>query len=522
MAPDDAQPPAGETPASLRDKALKGVRWIAAGRLIIEIGTLASSVALARLVAPSEFGAVAPTAFLLAVGASLAMGSFGTPLVRAKVVTRELTQTAFALSLITGLLVTLLVIVGIDIVSLGYSPHQVHLIQVVAPSFFLYSLGAVPQALIEGGLDWRRGALNEVGAMVPGTIVTVILAALGLGGLSIAIGYLVMGLCSSLQAMYWCPPPWPKIHRSAVKEIVGFGVPASGSAILYSMQRTIGYGVLGARLDAQSAGYYYRATQLGVEYQAKVTNILLRMMFPLLAKANSPERMRAVRARMVQVHASFLFPLLALLIVLAPVLVPWLYGDRWAGAVEATQILAVVGLATVVNTGIGPVMLAAGHPRALLIKDGIELPLLIATLVIASAHGLTTACIAVACFRLVSLVANQYFLIDRLCGIPIRDTLVRDVLPAAVGSTIAGLVAWFVHARLDAAPAAPALIDMAVTTVVGLIVYAMTLRLLFRQTWEDCSAVLQRLQPQRFASRFGRGRRSAQTAARAAAGAEAR
>jgi len=522
MAPDDAQPPAGETPASLRDKALRGVRWIAAGRLIIEIGTLVSSVVLARLIAPAEFGAVAPTAFLLAVGASLAMGSFGTPLVRAKVVTRELTQTAFALSLVTGFLVTLLVIAGIEAFPLGYSPHQVHLIQVVAPSFFLFSLGAVPQALIEGRLDWRRGALNEVGSTVPGIVVTVILAAMGLGGLAIAIGYLVMGLCSSLQAMYWCPPPLPRIHRSAIKDIVGFGIPASGSAIMYSMQRTIGYGVLGARLDAQSAGYYFRANQLGVEYQGKVTNILLRMMFPLLSKADSPERMRAVRARMVQVHASFLFPLLALLIVLAPELVPWLYGDRWAGAVEATQILAIVGLATVVNTGIGPVMLAAGRPRPLLIKDSIELPLLIVTLIVASSHGLITACIAVAVFRLLSLVANQYFLIDRMCGIPIKDTLVRDVMPAAVGSAVAGLVAWFVHSRLNAAPEAPAIIDMGVTTIVGLIVYAMTLRAFFERTWEDCSAVIYRLQPQGLSSRLRRGGRATQTAATAAAGADAR
>jgi O-antigen/teichoic acid export membrane protein len=434
---DDQSPDDQAAGSSLRDAALKGVRWMAIGRFIVEIGTLLSSVALARLVRPDEFGAVPPTALLIAVGGTLSTGSFGTPLVRAEVLTRKLVQTALALSLLTGAAVSALIIVGAQVIDLGYTEHQVHLIQVVAPTFFLFSIGAVSQALIERELDFRRSALNEVGSILPSTIATVIMAAMGLQGLALAIGYLVMAGCSSLQAIWWKPPPLPWIQAGKIREIVGFGLFASGSSILYAMQRTIGYGILGARLNATSAGYYYRATQLGVEYQAKVTQILLRMLFPLLSRAETPEQMRSVRARMVQVHTAFLFPLLAMLVVLAPVLVPWLYGSEWAGASEATQILAIVGFATVVNTGTGPVLLAAGRPRALLVKDGIELPALIAVLVIAAPHGLITACWAVAAFRLVSLVANQYFLLDRICGIPIKDTLVRDVVPAATASAIA-------------------------------------------------------------------------------------
>jgi O-antigen/teichoic acid export membrane protein len=479
---------------SLREAALSGVRWIAVGKLLTELAAFGGAIVLARLVAPAEFGAVAPAAFIIAVGGSLAYGSFGTPLVRATKMSRELVSTALALSLLTGAAVSALIIAATEVIDVGYSAHSVHLIQVVAPSFLIFSAGCVSQALLERDLDFRRSAMNDVGALIPGTVVTVVLAALGLGGLALALGYLAMTAFQTAQALWFRPPPPPRLHRRHVREILTFGIPTSASSVLYTMQRTIGLGILGARLDPVSTGYFWRAQQLGIEYQSKVTSVLLRMLFPLLARTASREQMRMVRMRMVQTHTAFLFPILALLIVLAPTIVPWVFGQRWAGAAEPTQILAIVGLATVVNTGTGPVVLAHGHPRALLIKDAIELPALIAMLLLTASHGLITVCIGLATFRLVSLLANQYFLIERLCGIPLRDTLVRDVLPAATASALLAAAAWVVHAQLESL-SLPVIVDLAISSAAGLLVYGATLRALFTRTWKDCAAVVARLQP---------------------------
>ena len=48
--------------------------------------------------------------------------------------------------------------------------------------------------------------------------------------------------------------------------------------------------------------------------------------------------------RLLRLNTALIFPLLALLIVLAPDLVPWVFGSDWTDAVAPTQVLAVAGM----------------------------------------------------------------------------------------------------------------------------------------------------------------------------------
>ena len=95
------------------------------------------------------------------------------------------------------------------------------------------------------------------------------------------------------------------------------------------------------RLGAAQAGFYWRGYQLAVEYQRKISAVMTQMAFPVLARTAGAGR--AVRAAPPDGAAAvtvLLFPLLALLVLLAPVVVPWLFGPAWEPAVLPTQILA--------------------------------------------------------------------------------------------------------------------------------------------------------------------------------------
>ena len=84
-------------------------------------------------------------------------------------------------------------------------------------------------------------------------------------------------------------------------------------------------------------------------------------------------------------HAVLLFPFLTTLIAVAPQLVSILYGSRWGPTVTPMRILAVAGLATVVGTGAGPLMLAANRPRRLLAFNAGVLAVYVVVLLIVAA-----------------------------------------------------------------------------------------------------------------------------------------
>ena len=90
----------------------------------------------------------------------------------------------------------------------------------------------------------------------------------------------------------------------------------------------------GAPLAAQ-VGLFWRAFQLGVVYQEKISGIMMRLAFPVYSRTTDLDELRRFHERATRIHAAVLLPLLSLLIVTAPDLVPWVFGERWAPAVGA-------------------------------------------------------------------------------------------------------------------------------------------------------------------------------------------
>ena len=111
---------------------------------------------------------------------------------------------------------------------------------------------------------------------------------------------------------------------------------------------------------------YFRAYTLAVEYQAKIGVVMNQVGFPVLARTRSDADLAQLRRQMVRALTIVLFPLLALLAILAPVLVPFVFGPNWAPASVPVQILAVGGASTLVINAVGTVLMAKGRTRALL------------------------------------------------------------------------------------------------------------------------------------------------------------
>lgn len=476
----------------LKGAALHGVRWVVFARVFTETGALIGSAAVARLITPTEFGHAALAAFFFAFAISLPSSSFGTILIRQKELRPGAVRTAFTMSLATGAVVTLVTIALGPLLTLALPDETVRLLQFMAPVFFVYSVGAVSQALLQRDLDFRRTSINDVISLLTGTVATVAAAIAGLGGLAIVIGFLTQAVVSTLQVLYWRGVPRPGFDRKEAREIIAFGLPATGSGVLYGAQRNAGLAILGARLPAAQVGFYMRAAQLGIEYQGKISGILQKLLLPLLSRARHLDDLRAVRMRMVKVHCASIFPLLALLVVIAPTFVPWFYGDQWAPAVTAAQVLAVAGAVVVVGTGTGPLLMAVGRPGALATMNGISLVLFVAAVYLAAPYGLTATCVTIAGFRLLNLLATQYFLVQRLVGISLRQTLVDDVMPALVACGALAAVAFPAQLGLEQL-GTPNLLTMILVTAVGMAAYALALRTLFPTTWGDLATLADRL-----------------------------
>lgn len=468
--------------AVLREATLTGVRWVAFGRLLSETVAFGAMVWLAHLVSPEEFGRAAVALIVSALAMSLALGGFGTPLVQRATVERAHLEAGQLVSLVVGAILALLVVVVAPVVCdplFGVETRK--LVQFMAPAFLLANLGVVGQAVLQRRLDFRRLSVIEMSAVTLGSVASVGLAAAGLGARAIVFGALTMIATLSVLQVAATSFVIPRWHPREMRELLAFGIPSALSSLVDVSQRNVDYVILGAKLAPAQVGFYWRAFQLGVDHQRKISGVLMRIALPVYSRAADAEHRNAIRARMVRVQTAVLFPLLAFLVAVAPTLVPWLLGARWEPAVVPTQILAIAGMAVAVVTGLGPLLLAAGRPRALLVYNLISAVAFGATVLFTAPHGLTVVCLAVAAFYVLQVLAAHWFLLDRLLHIPMRQVF-RDITPAAVCSATVLGIAAFLTRWLDGLPAPVAL------GVAGLVAagsYAALLRLLFAATWSD-------------------------------------
>jgi O-antigen/teichoic acid export membrane protein len=477
---------------TLRQDAIRGAKWVIAGRIVAEGTAFVALVALARLLEPSEVGHAAVAMVVFALAAGFLAGSFGSALVREHSLSAAKIEVAMLLSIATGTLLTgICCAVAVAVAPLVGSASAA-MIALASPCFIVTGLSAVPQALRLRRLAFRAVMIIECVGSVAGALCAVSSAALGVGSASMVLGGVVASACIAILSLPRSGALRPRWHRDEARAIVRFGAPASAASIMFTAARNLDYALIAMRLPAADVGFYYRAYTLAVDYQLKVSNVLVRVLFPVLSRAESTEAFRTARSRAVRLHAVLLFPLLAAVVVTAPDLVQLLFGDAWQAAVAPTQILVGAGVAAAIGTGVGPVVLAAGRPRALLVNNAVSVACLCITVWVCASHGIVATCIGVVAFRLIALIASQYWLTTRLLGIPLRQTLVHDPGPAFVSAAAMLASAYPVFALTHAS--SPAL-AVASTTVVGLAVYVLVLRTLFEGAWSDVRAVAVALVP---------------------------
>ena len=212
----------------------------------------------------------------------------------------------------------------------------------------------------------------------------------------------------------------------------------------------------------------------------------------MLSRSRDLAEVRRMRARIIRVHAAVLFPLLFGLIALAPIFVPFVYGDAWEPAVELTQILAVGGLVLALGTGTGPLLLATGHPRALFTYNLVSTCAYVVGVLIAVPHGLIAVCWTVVGVTAASFLVLQYAVVERVVGIPLLETL-RDAVPALCCGLVLLATTWLGVELLD--PALPDLLVILLPGLAGAAAYALVLRVLFAATWRDLTALAASLRP---------------------------
>lgn len=350
---------------NLRQKAAKGIVWSVIqkwGRAAISIVTF---VALSRLLAPEAFGLVAlASVFTTFVDIFVEQG-FSVAIVQRADLEREHLDTAFWISILTGILLTAGGIAASGLVAAFFQePRLTPILRWLSVSFILSALSSTQIAILQRRLAFKNLAARSLAATTVSGIVSVSLAFAGFGVWSLVAQNLVREMAAAI--ILWRTSDWrPGFHVSKkhYKELFTFGVSVVGNNALNNLVRRSDDLLIGYFLGPTLLGYYTVGYRLLLVIIRLVTGTINSVAFPTFSRIqHQPERIRRAFYNVTQYTSLFAFPVFIGLAALAPELVPALFGEKWAPSIPVMQILALIGILQSVLFFNSSVIRASGKP----------------------------------------------------------------------------------------------------------------------------------------------------------------
>jgi PST family polysaccharide transporter len=479
---------------SLRKKAAQGVLWSVIQRWGREGISFLVLAVLSRLLAPEAFGLVA-MAFVFTDFAHVFMDQgFTAAIVQRDGLEKAHLDTAFWISVSTGFVFTLGGIAGSELIAaLFHEPQLGPVVRWLSPIFLLYALSSTQMAILQRELAFKSLALRSLAAKTVGGIVGVALAFQGFGVWSLVAQRLAGGAVGVV--VLWRASDWRpgfKVSLSHYNELFRFGIAVVGNNLLKTFTRRADHFVIGYFLGPTLLGFYTVGYRLLWVIMRVVTGIINAVAFPAFSRLQGdPERMRRAFYKVTQYTSLLSFPVFLGVAVLAPEVVPAVFGEKWAASVPVLQVLAFTGVLESVSVFNGTVMRASGRPAW---QFGITLLTAMCSLigyVIAVRWGIVAVA---ASFVIVSylLAPISYVAVRRLIQIDLRTYAGQFALPGVASLLmvlgILALKGTVGHQALSVYLELP--LYTAVGGLIYLLVLTFTARTLSRQLWQMISLAL--------------------------------
>jgi O-antigen/teichoic acid export membrane protein len=265
----------------VRQRAASGLATMGLRSLLVRVLGLVGNVVLARLLSPSEFGAIAFGYALVVLGGFLSTGGLAASLVaRAEPPRREELQGVVALQLLLTL--TAAGIVALIGLAVGTPAYLAAVMMLSLPFDVLkgpISLG------LERSLSYKPLARVEVVEILTYNILAVGLVVAGLGVWGVAIAAVLRAVTGALLLSRWGPyglvgPRW---HWALIRPLLAFGVRFQGSGLV-TVARDQGLNLLiSAIAGIATLGLWSVAWRL-LQTVYLLFESLLRVLFPAMSR----------------------------------------------------------------------------------------------------------------------------------------------------------------------------------------------------------------------------------------------
>lgn len=355
-----------------KKSVLSGVFWKFAERVGAQAVSLVVSIVLARLLAPSEYGAISLVMVFINIANVFVTSGFGTALIQKKDADNIDFSTVFYFSLIFTTLLYVVMFFSAGIIADFYDmPILKPVFRVLSLSIIIMGINSVQQAYVSRKMMFKKFFYATIIGTIISAVVGIVLAYLGFGVWALVAQSLTNNVIDTIvlqMTIQW--RPIKAFSFSRLKALFSYGWKLLVQSVVLQIYSSLRSLIIGKLYTPADLAFYSKGNQFPNLISTNIDTAINTALFPAMSKEQeSIERIKMMARKTTQVTSYVMNPILIGFAAVAEPFISLLLTDKWLPCVPYLRICCIALLFRAPQTAILQAIKAVGRSDSVLKVD---------------------------------------------------------------------------------------------------------------------------------------------------------
>ncbi|MBW4670887.1 MAG: oligosaccharide flippase family protein [Cyanomargarita calcarea GSE-NOS-MK-12-04C] len=443
--------------------------WLTGSFAVTKVSQLIAQIILARLLSPKDFGIWGMVLIVTTLSELFKDSAIASVLIYKGLSDKKLANAVYSVGVnISVCMFFVQMLVGFPLSQFFHQPIVFPLIVCESLVFLIGAGRGSHAAVLQRQMNFRAIAISDSVVKLVGFSIVISCAVIGWGVWSFVVGNIAMTAVDALIKRWFSGYRFTYHFipdASAVQEVRGYITSLVGINLAVYVNTNTDNLIVGRLLGAQALGFYSLGYQLAMLPTFALSQIN-RVNFSVLSQKDN-EGKRVYVCKMLELYALFYAPIYGVAFVMAPWLIPLVYGAEWTKAAPIFQIVLIFAYARGFMAILGTALNTLDKPHINAAINWVLVPLSISGFLVGAYLGGVNG-VAIATALVMGIAATVWFWIA-ICystGWSIRVLLAPVLLPTiTIGLILVALLATPIPTHL-----APYLQPLAIILGYGIII----------------------------------------------------
>lgn len=426
----------------LKNEAIKGVKWTSISTLIIVISQLIQFVVLAKLLSPYEFGVLAIINVIINFIRSFVDLGFTAAVIQNNNINNNQLSTLYKMGLLIGLILYVITYLfspyASEIYTISYLDSY---LKYIAITFIIGSFGSLQYALLQKNLKFESIAKIEIIATIVGNGITIILAFMNFGIISVLIGQILNQFYRSFAFFIITKKDFILniyFNINQVMEIVKFGMYQVGERSINFLSERADQFIIGLVLGASTLGLYNFAYTIVSQPFLILNPVLTKVALPIFSKIqNDKENLKKYYLKIITILALISIIIYLTIVLSIDLIVPAFFGEKWIESILLIKVFSLVMIFRSIANPSGSLLLSQGRADLGFKWNIVLFFISVIGIYLASSLGnILIVSITILLIQIILYFPNYHFLVKPFIGNTINKYLELTLKPLLVAIII--------------------------------------------------------------------------------------